>query len=273
MLTRIIPSSGESLPVIGLGTYAAFDPPSKIAYPELATVLDEYSKQGAKLIDSSPMYGKAEAVLGELFKQRKDKEQFFYATKVWTNGRKEGIAQMESSMQKMGRKKLDLIQIHNLLDWKTHLPLLQDWKAEGKVKYIGITHYTDAMHAELEHLIRSERIDFVQFNYSIAARHAEKSLLATAFDFGVATLLNRPLGEGALMRFVKDKKLPPFALESGIKNWSTYFLSYLIAHPAVTCVIPATSNPEHASENLSTGAIELPDEKKRKKMLDYFLSL
>jgi len=273
MIQRIIPSSGEHLPVIGLGTWQTFDVPSGEHYPELTAVLKEMHEAGGRLIDSSPMYGNAENITGELTSELPVKNDFFYATKVWTTGRQQGISQMESSMQKMQRKTIDLVQIHNLLDWKTHLPVLRDWKERGIIRYIGITHYTDSMHEELEKVITAEKIDFVQFNYSIDDTHAEKRLLDAAADKGVATLINRPFGEGRLFKKVAGKALPSWAVEAGIETWSAFFLKFITSHPAVTCVIPATSDPQHAADNFKAGngpEIPLP---LRSKMRDYISAL
>jgi len=272
MITRIIPSSGEVLPVIGLGTWQTFDVDSK-AYPLLKEVLTKMHAAGAILIDSSPMYGKSEKVIGDITSTMPIADDFFYATKVWTTGLQQGIQQMGSAMQKMQRKTIDLMQIHNLTDWKTHLPQLRRMKEAGTVRYIGITHYTDASHEELEKVLRAEKLDFVQFNYSIAARNAEKRLLDVATSSGVATLINRPFGEGKLFNAVKGKALPQWANEIGIDTWAAFFLKYIIAHPAVTCVIPATGNPAHVTDNLNAGEKNLPDAKVRQRMVNYLSSL
>jgi diketogulonate reductase-like aldo/keto reductase len=272
MIKRIIPSSGEELPVLGLGTWQTFDV-SDQSYPVLKKVLTKLHDAGGTLIDTSPMYGKAEEVIGEITSGMPTANDFFYATKVWTTGKQEGIRQMESSFAKMKRKTMDLMQIHNLTDWKTHLSAINKWKQEGRIRYTGITHYTDSMHTELENIITSEKIDFVQFNYSILSRHAEKRLLAVAADHGVATLINRPLGEGSLFQKVKDKPLPAWAAELNIKSWSDFFLKYIMAHPAVTCVIPATGNPEHLAQNLQAAEGELPDASIKGKMVEYLTSL
>ncbi|MDB5195821.1 MAG: aldo/keto reductase [Flaviaesturariibacter sp.] len=271
MFTRIIPSTGEALPVIGLGTWQAFDTDIKELDAPQSAVLKTMKNAGSTLIDSSPMYGKAEEAIGKLMRGSFG-DNFFYATKVWTTGREEGILQMNASFQKMGRTVMDLMQIHNLVDWKTQLKTLREWKEQGKIRYIGITHYTDNMHGELEAIIRKEEIDFVQFNYSITARHAEKTLLPLAADRGVATLINRPLGEGALMRKVIGKPLPIWASEYDIPTWSAFFLKFILSHPAVTCVIPATSDPKHAAENYSAGKGNLPDAATREAMATYISS-
>ncbi|MGG9964016.1 aldo/keto reductase [Ferruginibacter sp. SUN106] len=272
MIKRIIPSSGEALPVIGLGTWQTFDVTGN-AYPGLKEVLTKMHTAGGTLIDSSPMYGRSENAIGDICSAMPAADDFFYATKVWTTGLQQGIEQMESSMQKMQRTRMDLMQIHNLTDWKTHLPQLRRWKESGKIRYIGITHYTDASHEELEKIITAEKLDFVQFNYSITARNAEKRLLNVAAANGVATLINRPFGEGKLFGAVNGKPLPAWAKEIGIESWAAFFLKYIIAHPAVTCVIPATGNPAHVMDNLKAGEGILPDDGTRKKLIDWLANV
>ena len=252
MQTRTIPSTGEALPVIGLGTWQTFDvaPPQ---YHPLQEVLSLMHAAGGRLIDSSPMYGLAEEAVGNITAAMPQQKDFFYATKVWTRGADAGKTQVRNSYRLMKREVMDLVQIHNLLDWKTHLPHLRKLKEEGNLRYIGITHYQDSSHGDLAALIKNESFDFVQFNYSINARHAEKELLPLCIDKGVATLINRPFGEGALFRKVANKPLPPWAAEAGIASWGAYFLRFILAHPGVTCVIPATGNPAHAADNLESG--------------------
>lgn len=266
MLHRTIPSTGEQLPAIGLGTWQVFDVPAQGEHPMLTQVLEHLHNAGGRLIDSSPMYGQAEAVAGNLTQASGLADKFFYATKVWTQGKKEGIRQMEDSFRKMRRSTIELMQIHNLVDWQIHLETLQEWKSQGKIKYIGITHYTDAMHGELEKIISTVPMDFVQFNYSITARAAEKRLLPAAAHHGVATLINRPFGEGALFKIVQGKTLPAWAQEYGINSWGQFFLTFILSHPAVTCVIPATGKPDHAKDNFLAGNGPIPDEQARKKM-------
>jgi diketogulonate reductase-like aldo/keto reductase len=268
MLTRIIPSSGERLPVIGIGTWKTFDVDAVI-YPDLKNVLATMYSAGARVIDSSPMYGKAEKAVGDITAAMPVANDFFYATKIWTTGLLQGIQQIEASMQKMQRSKMDLVQIHNLTDWKTHLPQLRRMKEAGIIRYIGITHYTDASHDELERVLLAEKLDFVQFNYSIASRHAEKRLLKVTASRGIATIINRPFGVGKLFASVNGRALPPWAGELGINSWAAFFLKYILAHPAVTCVIPATGNPEHAADNFIADVGILPDEKMKNKMLEY----
>ncbi len=270
MLQRIIPASGESLPVIGLGTWIKFDVSEEPAKQALVSNLKLFSEHGSKVIDTSPMYGKAEKVIGEVTQKSGVADKFFYATKVWTTGKEAGIHQIEHSMEVMKRNALDLVQVHNLVDYKTHLKTLRQWKDEGKVRYIGITHYQSAYHDELEKIIKEERLDFVQFNYSIGERNAENHLLQTAIDKGIATIINEPLEKGNLFKAVKGKPLPAWASENDINSWAQFFLKYVISHPAVTCVIPATSSQKNLLDNMRAGEGKLPDENLRKKMVQYF---
>lgn len=270
MIHRIIPSTGEPLPALGLGTWQTFDTNEQ---EPLQQVLGILQQNGGSLIDSSPMYGKAEKVIGNITSQTENRDQFFYATKVWTTGLQEGILQMNASFDRMQRTVIDLMQIHNLVDWKIHLTQLRKWKEEGKIRYIGITHYKDTSHNELETIIRSEQPDFVQFNYSIVNRHAEKTLLQTAADHGVATIINRPFGEGSLFKMIAGKSLPGWAIDAGISSWPVYLLKYILSHPAVTCIIPATHNPFHATQNYTAGDNNLPGDKMRKQMVGYIESI
>ncbi|MBX3256737.1 MAG: aldo/keto reductase [Chitinophagaceae bacterium] len=270
MLQRKIPSSGENLPVIGLGSWLQFDVDNDASErKELTDVLRLMAEKGGRLIDSSPMYGKAEEVIGELTQASGLAERFFYATKVWTTGRQQGIEQMESSMRKMKRKTIDLMQVHNLQDWKTQLETMRRWKAEGRIRYTGITHYTTAAHSRLQELVEAKAIDFVQCNYSIRVRNAETSLLKAAMDNGVAVIINEPFESGSLFGRVKGKPLPDWAKEYDINSWAQFFLKYIISHPAVNCVIPGTSNPGHLVDNMGAGYGRLPDDAARKKMAAY----
>jgi diketogulonate reductase-like aldo/keto reductase len=270
LLERTIPSSGEKLPAVGLGSWQQFDVGNSSAERSpLSDVLKKMNDIGGKVVDASPMYGRAEQVIGDLSTELKLNEQFFFATKVWTNGRQAGIDQMNASLKKMQRTRLDLMQVHNLLDWETHLKTQKDWKAQGKVRYIGITHYTDSAHSRLEQIVRSKAVDFVQFNYSVRSRNAEKSLLDAAKDNGVAVLINEPFEQGALFRAVKGKALPEWAADFDIKSWAQFFLKYIISHNAVTCVIPGTSDVKHLVDNLGAGLGSLPDGSARKMMVKY----
>ncbi|GGH23229.1 aldo/keto reductase [Dyadobacter endophyticus] len=274
ILERKIPSTGEHLPVVGLGSWQQFDVGAGTAErAPLKEVLQKMQEMGGKLIDASPMYGRAEQVLGDLTTDLKLNDRFFFATKVWTTGKQEGIDQMNASLQKMKRKKIDLMQVHNLQDWETHLKTLKDWKAAGKIRYTGITHYTDASHARLEQILKSEDIDFVQFNYSIRSRNAEKSLLKAAKDKGVAVIINEPFEQGALFRAVKGKELPAWAGDYDIKSWAQFFLKYIVSNDAVTCVIPGTSDGKHLVDNLAGGEGRLPDEAGRKKMREWIAGI
>lgn len=268
LLSRPIPSSGELLPVIGLGTWQQFDVgPDAAGRAPLKEVLRDMAVYQNSLIDSSPMYGRSEAVVGDLTQETGLADRFFYATKVWTEGREAGIRQMETSLRLMRRQTMDLMQIHNLVDWQTHLKTLRHWKETGRIRYLGITHYTVGAHEQLERIIRSEALDFVQFNYSIGVRDAEKRLLPAAQDRGVAVLVNEPLEKGGLFRRVQGKALPAWAAEAGIRSWAQFFLKYLLAHPAVTCLLTGTSDPAHLRDNLEAGVGALPDEAMREKMV------
>ncbi len=270
IIKRGIPSSGEAIPIVGLGTWIQFDVGSSGAErTPLRKVLTQMKKYGGKVIDSSPMYGNSETVIGDLTQQLGIDEHFFYATKVWTSGQQAGIRQMEASMQKMQRTTMDLMQIHNLTDWKTHIKTLHKWKEEGKIRYIGITHYLDSAHAQVEEIIKTENIDFAQFNYSIRSRHAGQSLLETARKHGVAVIINRPFEGGGLFGLVRNKRLPAWAKEYGINSWAQFFLKFILSHPSVTCAIPGTSDPEHVVENMLAGYGKLPDEVLREKMVRY----
>jgi diketogulonate reductase-like aldo/keto reductase len=270
MLMRPIPSSGEMIPVVGLGTWRQFDVGASASDRQpLIEVLQRMNVKGGKTIDSSPMYARSEEVIGDLTNETKLDDKFFYATKVWTRGKEDGIEQMNASFRKMRRTKMDLMQVHNLVDWQTHLETLRKWKHEGKVRYIGVTHYTDAAHEDLERVVKSQHLDFVQFNYSIRNRHAEQRLLNAAKDNGTAVIINQPFEGGSLFDFVQSKSLPAWAADFEIRNWAQFFLKYILSHSAVTCVIPGTSNPVHVVENMEAAYGRLPDDSARKKMADH----
>jgi aryl-alcohol dehydrogenase-like predicted oxidoreductase len=267
MHKRVIPSSGESLPIIGCGTWQTFDVgPNQTERAALKEVLQALFAAGGTVIDSSPMYGRSEQVAGDIVSELQAESQAFIATKVWTQGRSTGIRQMEDSARLLRKERIDLMQIHNLVDWRTHLKTLRDWKAAGRIRYIGITHYTSTAYDQLEALMRSEPLDFVQFNYSLADRHAEQSLLGLAADRGIAVLVNQPFGGGALVRNLSKVPLPTWAREIECENWPQVLLKYVIGHPAVTCAIPGTSRPQHMRENCAAGTGILPDEAMRKRM-------
>lgn len=274
MEKRSIPGSGEMIPVVGLGTWRVFDAGnSKEKRATLLEVLKTLDQKGASVIDSSPMYGSSETVIGDLSTELNIRSKLFLATKVWTTGKEEGIQQMNQSFQKMGTGKMDLMQVHNLVDVQTHLKTLRSWKEEGKIRYIGITHYLPGEYPEMIRLIKNEKLDFIQCCYNIATRDAEKELLPVARDKGVAVLINRPFREGGLFNIVNGKELPTWVKEYDINNWAQFFLKFILSHPAVTCVIPGTSNPSHMAENATAGMGKLPDEKTRNKMADHFKNL
>lgn len=271
IIVRTIPSSGEKLPVIGMGTWLTFDAGnSDERRKTLKEVLRIFHSNGGKLIDSSPMYGSAEKVVGDLVADLKNRKDLFLATKVWTNGESNGIEQMEQSFSKMQTGTIDLLQVHNLVDARVHLRTLQRWKQEGKIRYIGITHYVVSAYPELMQFIKNEKPDFVQFNFNIGVREAENKLLPYCQDNGIAVINNRPFNGGNLFEEVKGKKLPLWAKDYEIENWAQFFLKYIISHPGVTCAIPATSNPEHMRENMGAAVGLLPDKAAREKMVDYF---
>jgi len=268
MQMRPIPRTGELVPVIGLGTWQTFDVgATRDERAPLARVLEGFLAAGGRVVDSSPMYGRAEAVTGDLLGELGASPRPFLATKVWTRGRATGIAEMERSMKRMRTGVMDLMQIHNLLDWETHLPVLREWKERGLVRYIGITHYARSAFAELERLLRTESLDFVQLPYSLGDREAEKRLLPAARDTGTAVLVMRPFEEGALFRRVRGKALPAWASEIGCASWAAFFLKFILGHPAVTCPIPATSDPAHLEDNVAAGEGPVPDEAIRQKMI------
>lgn len=267
MLTRPIPKSGEALPVIGLGTWQTFDVgTSADERAPLKQVLQRFLDSGARLIDSSPMYGRAERVVGDVLASLGDVPRPFLATKVWTTGREAGLAQLETSVKDMGRGRMDLLQVHNLVDWRTHLPVLREWKAQGRVRYVGITHYARGAFDELEKLLKEQTLDFIQLPYSLAERDAEKRLLPAAAEHGVAVLVMQPFATGQLFRQVKGRALPEWASDFDCASWAQFFLKFILGHPAVHCPLPATSNPEHVADNLRAGFGRLPDAKTRERM-------
>jgi diketogulonate reductase-like aldo/keto reductase len=260
LLTRVIPSTGESIPIIGLGTWQTFDVGSSTAERSpLEQVLHTFVDSGGRLIDSSPMYGRAEEVVGDLSTRLGLNPQLFIATKVWTQGKAAGIRQMEASMRKLRRTRIDLLQVHNLVDVDVHLDTLEEWQREGRVRYIGITHYTSSAHDGVAHVLASRRVDFVQINYSAAERNLERRVLPVAQERGVAVLINRPFAEGALLGRLAGRPLPPFAAEIGCRTWAELLLKFVVSHPAVTCAIPATSSVTHLQENMRAGLDPLPD--------------
>lgn len=260
MQTRLIPSSGQPLPVIGLGTYQGFDvAPGSAAYAQLPDVLRALFAAGGSVIDSSPMYGRAEAATGELLAVAGSRSKAFLATKVWTRGRAEGLRQIDESLRLLRADPVDLMQVHNLLDWRTHLPTLRELKAAGRIRYIGITHYNAGAYDELAAVMRAERFDFLQINYSLDEREAERQILPLAAERGVAVLINRPFGGGGLLRRLRDRPLPGWSAEIGATTWAQLLLKFVLSHPAVTCAIPGTGRPEHMADNARGGVGPIPD--------------
>jgi aryl-alcohol dehydrogenase-like predicted oxidoreductase len=259
---------------VGVGTWQTFDVGAHAPErAELKEVLRLLAASGGSVLDSSPMYGRAEGVVGDLTAELGLREKLFFATKVWTTGRDSGIRQMNDSLRLMRAKQLDLIQVHNLQDLATHAKTLREWKAGGRIRYIGITHYHAGAHAELERLVKTRAWDFVQFNYSMAEREAEDRLLGACADSGTAVIVNRPFSTGALFPRVKGKELPPWAADFDCGSWAQFFLKYILGHPAVTCVIPGTRRVTHLQDNVRAGMGRLPDAAMRKRMVEYLEGL
>lgn len=260
MQTRVIPASGEALPVIGLGTYQGFDvAPGSAEYARLPGVLQALFAAGGSVIDSSPMYGRAEAATGELLAADNGRRKAFVATKVWTRGRNDGVRQMNDSLRLLRADPLDLMQVHNLVDWRTHLATLREWKAAGRIRYLGVTHYNASAYDELADVMRAERLDFLQINYSLDERDAERRILPLAAERGMAVLINRPFGGGGLLRRLRDRPLPSWAAEIGAQSWAQLLLKFVLSQPAATCAIPGTGRPEHMIDNARAGFGQIPD--------------
>jgi diketogulonate reductase-like aldo/keto reductase len=267
ILRKPIPSSGEALPVIGMGTWQTFHVgPDPAERAPLRDVLRVFFDRGGTLIDSSPMYAEAEAVVGDLVADIGEHERLFSATKVWTYGREAGIEQMQRSFRRMRVEQMGLMQVHNLRDWRLHLPTLREWQAQGRIRYIGITTSNPNQYEDFAAVMRSEKLDFVQLNYDIRTRDAEDILLPLAADRGMAVLVNRPFGGGNLFARVRGQELPAWAADFDCASWAQFFLKFVVSHPAVTCAIPATSKPEHAADNMGAGFGRLPEEETRARM-------
>ena len=273
-LRRPIPRTGELLHAVGLGTWRTFDvgadPAGRAAARE---VLARFVAAGGQMGDSSPMYGSSESVVGELAADLGAAESLFLATKVWTRGRDAGIRQMEESLRRMRVKRMDLMQVHNLSDVQSQLKTLRAWKAQGKIRYLGVTHYQESAYAELERLIKTEQLDFAQFNYSVVSTEAEKRLLPLCAEYRTAVIVNRPFEEGALFRTVTGKKLPGWAQEFDCDSWARFFLKFILSHPAVTCAIPATRNPDYLVDNMGAALGRLPDAAMRRRMVEHMRNL
>lgn len=267
MQTRKIPSSGAALPIVGCGTWQTFHVGKGAAErAPLAQVLDVLLAAGGSVIDSSPMYGPAEGVVGDLLAAAGTRDKAFLATKVWTTGRSQGIAQMRQSLARMRTDRIDLMQVHNLVDWRTQLATLRAWKREGHITYLGVTHYTASAYDELEAVMRAEALDFVQLNYAMNDRAAERRVLPLATDKGIAIIVNQPFGGGGLLRSLRNRPLPGWAGEIGCQTWAQALLKFVLSHSAVTCVIPGTGRPEHMRDNVQAGIGAMPGKALREKM-------
>ena len=273
-LRRPIPRTGELLHAVGLGTWQTFDVGGDAAGRAAAReVLARFVKAGGQMVDSSPMYGSSESVVGELAAGLGVEKSLFLATKVWTSGREAGIRQMQESMRRMRTKRIDLMQVHNLKDVNTQLNTLREWKEQGRIRYLGITHYHEGAYAELERLIKSEQLDFAQFNYNVVSTAAEERLLPICAEYRTAVIVNRPFEEGALFRTVKGKELPKWAQEFDCDSWARFFLKFILSHPAVTCAIPATRDPDYLVDNMGAALGRLPDAAMRRRMVQHMRSL
>jgi diketogulonate reductase-like aldo/keto reductase len=272
--SRVFPQDKLKLPKIGLGTWQTFDAGNDSAERErLREVVRMFAAAGHGLVDSSPMYGSSESVAGDLIAELGVRDQLFIATKVWTSGREDGIQQMETSFKRLRVKVMDLMQVHNLLDVATQTKTMQAWREQGRIRHLGITHYTASAYGEVERWLKSGAYDFVQINYSLAERDAEKRLLPLAADRKVNVIINRPFAGSALFSQTKGKQLPPWAAELGIASWAQYFLKWIVSHPAVTCAIPGTGRADHMRDNLAAGRGPMPDAAARERMAEYFDSL
>lgn len=273
-ITKVIPKSGESIPVIGMGTSRTFDAlGDSDLMSRLQQVTQAFFDAGGGMIDSSPMYGSSQSVIGKLLPEVSGKKNLFSATKVWTDGRQQGIEQMEDSRRRWGIDRFDLMQIHNLVDWETHFETLQKMKADGKIRYIGITTSHGRYHNQLSKILSGKDFDFVQLTYNIGNRDVETPLLSIAQEKGVAVIINRPYQRGSLFRQVKGKPIPEWAKDFDCFSWGQFFLKYAVSHPAVTCAIPATSKVKHMKDNMMAGMGRLPNAKERTRMLKYFESI
>jgi diketogulonate reductase-like aldo/keto reductase len=273
MIDRPIPASGERLPVIGLGTYSVFDVAATAE--EIAKrkeIVDLLLGEGGSVIDTSPMYNRSEQVIGEVIRAGVPRKATFLATKVWVDGREAGVEQMARSAELMNTDVIDLMQVHNLRDTAVHMKTIREWQDEGRIRYNGLTHYRASAHDAMESAMKQYRPQFIQINYSLGEREADRRLLSVAADTGIAVLVNRPYEAGALFRAVRGRDLPGWASEFA-SSWGQFFLKFIISHPAVTCVIPATSKPHHMRDNLGAGFGPLPDAATRQRMVDFFTSL
>lgn len=268
-IKRTIPSTGEQLTAVGVGTWQTFDVGNNPAERDpLKDVLRVLIEKAGSVIDSSPMYGRSEKVVGELSSELSLNRKLFIATKVWTHGQEEGIRQMNNSFSLLKREKMDLMQIHNLMDWQTHLKTLRSWKESGKVRYIGITHYTESAYSMIEQILKNNVLDFLQINYSLISRKAEERIFPLAEEKRVAVLINQPFESGSLFSSVKGKTLPAWAAEFDCSSWAQFFLKFILSNPTVTCVIPGTDRKDHMIDNMAAAYGRLPSEKHRARMVE-----
>ena len=264
MLVRPIPSTGELIPAIGLGSWKVFDVGTSTSVRKgPRTVLDEFIRLGGTVVDSSPMYGRSEQVIGDLARDLGVTERLFMATKVWTTGRDKGIHEMRESMRRMGVTRMDLMQVHNLVDVDTHLETLGQWKAEGLIRYLGVTHYTSSAHAEVGRVLDRHKVDFLQINYSVVEREVERWLLPMCRERGIAVMANRPFATGELTQQLRRRQLPPIAVELQCQSWAELLLKFVVSHPAITCAIPATGSIEHLRQNMAAGNDPMPTDRQR----------
>jgi len=269
MITRPIPASTESLPVIGLGTWQVFDvesTPEEIGRSR--RIVEALVDAGGTLIDTSPMYNRSEKVIGDVIEAGVGRRRLFLATKVWTDGKAAGEAQMRRSAELMNTEVIDLMQVHNRRDLDVHMATIRDWQEAGKIRYNGVTDYRESAHDEMAEVMRRHRPQFIQINYSLGEHAADEDVLPMARDTGVAVLINRPFMSGRLFRAVRDRDLPDWADEFA-DSWAQFFLKFIVSHPAVTCVIPATSDPAHMADNLGAGSGVLPDAATRRRMIEF----
>jgi diketogulonate reductase-like aldo/keto reductase len=271
MIMRAIPKTGEKLPVIGLGSAVTFDVRSGSRLKPVEEVLALFVQHGGKLVDSSPMYGNAETVIGDISSRLHLRDSLFLATKVWTNGRQEGLTQMQHSLDRLRARTIDLMQVHNLVDIDTQMGTLRDWKAKGQIRYTGITHSERAGFGEVERAMRTHKPDFLQINYSLVDRGAAARILPLAQEMHMGVIINRPFGGGGVLKVITEKPLPPWAAEFDCHSWPQFLLKWVVSHPAVTCAIPATDKPDHVVDNMQGGVGRLPDAKTRQRMASLFV--
>jgi aryl-alcohol dehydrogenase-like predicted oxidoreductase len=271
-IMRAIPSTGEKLPVIGLGSALTFDTPSRSAQAQIVgEVISLFVKHGGKLIDTSPAYGNAESLIGESAFKLGLRSSLFLATKVWTRSQEQGAAQIDQSLQRLRTRTIDLDQVHNLADADREMTLLRDSKSKGKIRYTGLTHSERKGHGEMERLMRLQKPDFIQINYSLMDRAADQRILPLAKEMGIGVLINRPFGGGGIFQVLSKKPLPEWASEFDCHSWSQFLLKWIVSHPAVTCAIPATNSPQHLEDNMGAGVGRLPDAKLRTRMASLFV--